>query len=265
MPTLIIASKLDIAAENIAKHLIQTNGFKSLSDTLLRSNDVFLKHIESESVYTENLGVDFEPSIVIFASRHRSESGEPTLTVHWTGNTTSQAELGGKPRSLSFTDPPRLRAALLKLDEAREVRKLDYAVTVEATHHGPTELGVPTLFIEIGSSERQWQDTEAAAAASQAIWAAATSPSPGKMAVGFGGGHYCSKYCLAIRNDGYGFSHIFSKYFFGDYDERMVHMAYERTRGECQTAVIDWKGIRGPDRAKLLETLKSMNVEVVRV
>jgi D-aminoacyl-tRNA deacylase len=265
MPALIIASKRDVAAENIAKHLIRANDFEPVSENLFRSNDIFLKHVESESVYTDEPGVDFEPSIVIFASRHRSESGEPTLTVHWTGNTTSQAELGGIPKSLAFTDPPRLRAALLRLDEAREARKLNYAVTLEATHHGPTELGVPTLFIEIGSTEKQWQDTEAAAAASHAIWTAAASPSPGKMAVGFGGGHYCDKYCLAIRKDGYAFSHIFSKYFFGDYDERMVRMAYERTRGECRSAVIDWKGIRGPDRARLLETLKSMNVEVVRV
>ena len=42
-------------------------------------------------------------------------------------------------------------------------------------------------------------------------------------------------------------------------------MAYRLTRGECRTAVIDWKGIRGRDRAKLLETLSEMQVEIVRV
>jgi D-aminoacyl-tRNA deacylase len=265
MPVLIIASKRDIAAQRIARQLIVDGKFQQVSENLLRSNDTFLKHVESDSVYTEDVGVEFKPDLVIFASRHRSESGEPTLTVHWTGNTTPRSDLGGQPRSLSFTDPPRLRAALLALDEGREARKLNYAVTLEATHHGPTELGVPTLFVEIGSTEKQWNDTEAAAVASHAIWTAATSPSEGKAAVGFGGGHYCNKYSQAIRKDGYAFSHIFSKYFFEEYDEGLVRMSFERTRGECRTAVIDWKGVRGSDRSILLGALKSMDVEVVRV
>jgi D-aminoacyl-tRNA deacylase len=99
----------------------------------------------------------------------------------------------------------------------------------------------------------------------EAIWTAATEPAPGMNAVGFGGGHYCNKQSLAIRKDGYAFSHILSKYFFEEYDEEMVRMAFNRTKGECRRAVIDWKGIRGPDRSRLLETLKVMGIEVVRV
>lgn len=265
MPVLIVASRRDVAAQNIAQRLIRDHDLQQISADLFQRNDVFLEHVDSDGVHTETLGVNFKPEAVIFASRHRSESGDPTLTVHWSGNPTSSAELGGTPKSLSFTDPPRLRSALLALDEAREARKMNYAVTLEATHHGPTELGVPTLFVEIGSSEEQWNDPEAAAAAGHAVWTAATLPSPGKVAVGFGGGHYCNKQSLAIRKDGYAFSHVFSKYFFEEYDEKIVRMAFERTRGECHTAVIDWKGVRGSDRAALLDTLKSMNIEIVRV
>jgi len=265
MPVLIIASRRDMAAQNIARQLIHEKGFHQLSESLLQKDGIFLKHVDSDSAYTNDLGVDIKVEAAIFASRHRSESGEPTLTVHWPGNATSQADLGGSPKSLSFTDPPRLRAALLALDEAREARKLNYAVTMEATHHGPTELGVPTLFVEIGSAEEQWNDMSAAAAVSHAIWAAATSPSPGKLAVGFGGGHYCNKQSLAMRKEGYAFSHILSKYFFEEYDENVIRMAFERTQGECHTAVIDWKGVRGSQRAALLETLRNMNIEIVRV
>jgi D-aminoacyl-tRNA deacylase len=265
MSVLIMASRRDVAAQNIAQQLVHDKGFHPVNGSLLQKDDIFLKHVDSESVYTNDLGVDFKPEIVIFASRHGSESGEPTLTVHWPGNTTSRADLGGNPKSLSLTDPPRLRAALLALDEAREARKLNYAVTMEATHHGPTELGVPTLFVEIGSTEEQWNDAEAAAAVSDAIWTAASSSSEGKVAVGFGGGHYCNKHSLAIRKDGYAFSHILSKYFFEEYDESIVRMAFERTRGECRTAVIDWKGVRGSDRACLLDVLKSMKIEIIRI
>jgi D-aminoacyl-tRNA deacylase len=268
LTVVIVASKRDPAAQNIARELIRLKGFQPVTESsldLFQTGNVYLKHVDSDGIFTENLGLNFTPEAVVFASRHRSESGEPALTVHWTGNSTARADFGGKPKTLSLADPPRLRAALLALDEAREARKLNYAVTLEATHHGPTELGVPTLFVEVGSTEKEWNDQQAAATASEAIWNAATQPIAGKIAVGFGGGHYCNKQCTAIRKDGYAFSHILSKYFFEEYDEEIVKMAFKRTLGECRAAVIDWKGVRGADRAKLLDALKRLRVEVVRV
>jgi D-aminoacyl-tRNA deacylase len=267
LPVLILASKKDTAAQNIARQLITRNNFSAVdsSGNLLQRGDVYLKCVETDGIYTDNLGVEFKPDAAIFVSRHRSESNEPALTTHWTGNPTGRADFGGKPRTLSPTDPPRLRAALLALDEGCVARKLGYATTLEATHHGPTDLGVPTLFVELGSTEKEWNDQEAAIVAADAAWRAAKNPIAGKLAVGFGGGHYCNKQGNAIRNDGYAFSHIFSKYFFEDYDAEIVRVAYRLTRGECRTAVIDWKGIRGRERAKLLETLTEMQVEIVRV
>ena len=268
MAVLILASKRDAAAQNIAKQLIHLKNLQAVpesSGNLFQRGDVFLKHVETDGIYTNTLDVDVDVDTVIFASRHRSESGEPTLTVHWPGNATSKTDFGGNPKSLSFTEPPRLRAALLALDQARDSGRLDYAVSLEATHHGPTELGVPTIFVEIGSTEKEWNDAQAAGAVAVAIWRAATEPVQGKNAVGFGGGHYCNKQSLTIRRDGYAFSHILSKYFFDEYDEDVVRMAFNRTKGECHTAVIDWKGIKGPDRSRLLQTLKVMGIEVVRV
>jgi D-aminoacyl-tRNA deacylase len=265
---LVVASRRDPAAQNITAELARMKNFQTVEGTdgsLLHAGNVLLKHVESDGIYTENLGVDVKPDAVIFASRHRSESNEPTLTAHWTGNTTSRADFGGQPKSLSYTDPARLRTALLALDEAREARGLNYAVTLEATHHGPTELGVPTLFVELGSTEKEWNDNKAAEVVAEAIWKTATAPLQGKNAVGFGGGHYCNKQCIAIRNEGYAFGHMFSKYFFQEYDEATVQLAFERTMGDCRTAVLDWKGIRGSERSKLLETLKRMGVEIVRV
>jgi D-aminoacyl-tRNA deacylase len=262
-----MASRLDPAAQNIARELTQSHGFKPDPDStndVLRLGEVLLKHVETDSIHIDSLGINIDVNAVIFASRHKSETNEPALTVHWTGNVTSSADFGGRPKSLSYADPPRLRAALLALDEARRSRRLNYTVTMEATHHGPTELGVPTLFVEIGSTEKEWNDPTAASCAAEAVWRAATSPVEGKNAVGFGGGHYCSKQTIATRKDGFAFGHVFSKYFFEEYDEAMVRMAFERS-GNCRSAVIDWKGVRGSQRLKLLETLKKMEIEIVRV
>ena len=268
MATLIIASRRDIAAQNIAAKLTSTHEFTPVEGQidLLQHENVYLKHVESDGIHTDKVEMPCKIDCVIFASRHRSESNDATLTVHWTGNCTSRADFGGKPKSLSYTNPPRLRAAFLALDKFREYHKLNYAVSMEATHHGPTELEAPTLFVEIGSTELEWNDPQAAIAASEAIWTAATAPVQGTPAVGFGGGHYCNKQCAALRTDGYAFSHIFSKYFFDEYDETVVWTAFEKTMGEnCHTAILDWKGIRGPERRRLLDTLKERNIEIVRV
>jgi len=264
--SLIVASKIDPAAQTISNELRSLANFQEQeTKDLFRSGEVYLKLVGTEGIYTDKIELQVKPDVVIFASRHRSESNEPTLTVHWTGNATARADFGGKSKSLSSTDPPRLRAALLALDLASGKKNLNYAVTLEATHHGPTELDAPTLFVEVGSTDREYRDRGAGAAAAEAIWAAATKPASGKPAVGFGGGHYCNKHCAALRQDGYAFSHIFSKYFFEDYDPEVVRMAYDKTIGGCHTAVIDWKGLRGSERARLLDDLRQMNVEIVRV
>lgn len=267
MAVLVVASRCDPAAQTIAKHLTNSRQFKPVPGEvdLLQCENVFLKHVELDGIYTDVIRTPVKVECVIFASRHKSESGDPTLTVHWTGNCTSRADFGGKPKTLSYTDPPRLRAALLALDKLRDEYKLNYAVTMEATHHGPTDLDVPTLFIEVGSSEREWNDPLATSAASKAIWSAATMPLSGTIAIGFGGGHYCNKQNAALRMNGYAFSHILPKYFFEEYDEQIVSMAFKRTLGQCNTAVLDWKGISGPKRKKLIDTLKEKGTDIIRV
>src|SRR2546428_10273485 len=40
----------------------------------------------------------------------------------------------------------------------REAEGLSYAVTFEATHHGPV-LDAPSFFIEVGSTEKEWRDS----------------------------------------------------------------------------------------------------------
>ncbi len=45
--------------------------------------------------------------------------------------------------------------------------KLDYEVSYECTHHGPS-LNVPAMFVELGSSEKQWNDSRAAEAVAHA-------------------------------------------------------------------------------------------------
>jgi len=99
----------------------------------------------------------------------------------------------------------------------------------------------------------------------RAIWAAATSPSNGPPAVGFGGGHYSWKHTDAVVKREFAIGHILSKYFFDTYDQAIVELAYRRTVGDCSLAIIDKKGVRGTERNTLVEFLKKSGRQVVMI
>jgi len=269
MTVLIVASEKDRAGLNIASCLVRDYGFDKSPEysdpRILQKDNVLLARTREETIHLES--VDLFPSItsVIFASRHTSEKGDPCLTVHCPGNVLSEAPYGGQPRSLALVEPNRMRAALLSLSGSREELGLSYLVSLEATHHGPTELPAPCMFVEIGSSAKQWEDTVAGKAAARAIWTAATSPANGAPAVGFGGGHYSWKHTDAVVKGQFAFGHILSKYFFDGYDPAIVELAFRRTIGECSNAVIDKKGVRGSERNTLVELLSRTGREIVMI
>jgi len=269
MAILVAASERDPAALNIASCLVKDYGFDRSSEykssQLLQKGDVLLARIKEESIYAETVDALARVDAVIFASKHKSEKAEPGLTVHCAGNVLNEAPYGGRPRSLAIAEPNRMRAALLTLSETREELGLPYLVSLEATHHGPTELRVPSMFVEIGSSEREWRDLAAGKAVARAIWAAATCPSNATVAVGFGGGHYSWKHTEAVTKGQFAIGHILSKYFFESYDSAIVELAFRRTVGECSHAVVDKKGIRGAERNALIQLLKKSGRESLMI
>ena len=40
----------------------------------------------------------------------------------------------------------------------KSIKFSEFQITIEATHHGPTALKKPSIFIEIGTTEKQWTD-----------------------------------------------------------------------------------------------------------
>lgn len=269
MTVLIVASEKDRAGLNIASCVVRDYGFDKSSEysdpRVLQKNGILLARTKEETIHLKSVDSFANTTSVIFASRHTSEKGDPCLTVHCPGNVLDEAPYGGQPRSLAFVEPNRMRAALLSLSESREELGLSYLVSLEATHHGPTELPVPCMFVEIGSSAKQWEDQMAGKAVARAIWTAATSPANGTPAVGFGGGHYSWKHTDAAMKGEFAFGHILSKYFFDSYDPAIVELAFRKTVGDCSHAIIDKKGVRGPERNTLVEFLKKSGREVVMI
>ncbi|MEZ3142930.1 D-aminoacyl-tRNA deacylase [Halobaculum sp. MBLA0143] len=158
------------------------------------------------------------PRLLVFASRHSGDTGR-LLTCHFTGNF-GDAEYGGDDRAFAPAAPGVQRDLVAAFDAyAPEA----YGVGVECTHHGPTDVSVPSLFAELGSDEAAWDDPAGAAAVARAIRSLATDAVTGSAAspavgetprhlLGVGGGHYAPRFERVLRETAWGVGHVASEW-----------------------------------------------------
>jgi D-tyrosyl-tRNA(Tyr) deacylase len=268
---LIVASTKDVASVNIAKKLISLHNFeKTMTD--FQQNPIYEKTVEGtqtklvfineETIRAQYITDHFSPERVIFVSRHSGVAGIPTLSVHTPGNT-GNAELGGLPKQVSICPASAMKNALLELTKIRDESNLQYQVSYECTHHGPS-LKVPTMFVELGSSMEQWKDLQAAEAVAHAAMAAITKKTTYPTILGVGGPHYNERFTKIALTTAKAFGHIISKYAVPNIDAETVKQCVQRTVENVDTAVFDWKSMRAKDRQKIVTALDKMKVKVER-
>lgn len=270
---LIVASTKDIASMNIAEKLIEHYEFERFPD-VFQQNPVYFKkakqfeakfvYITQDPISTQYITDVFAPQLVVFLSRHSSASGKPTLSVHTPGNLTKEAEFGGIPEKISISPASAMKEALSKMAELKERMKLDYKVSYECTHHGPS-LDVPTMFAELGSAFEQWKDLKAAEVVAHAAMAAVSKQSKHRAVLGIGGPHYNEKFTRIALTTETAFGHIIPKYAIPHVGAEMMSQCVERTTGTVEAAVLDWKGIRGADKGKIIAALEKIDVTVEKV
>jgi len=164
---------------------------------------------------------------LVFPSIHRSKDNVPCLTTHALGNLGPVAEIGGRPRTVSPSDPRGMTAVLRSLSERGRAHGL--TATLEATHHGP-ELGLPAFFAEIGYGTL----TEPPPAAVRVLATALREIVPDahdRVAMGVGGSHYAPHFTdLALRRR-WAFGHIVSRHSLEVLDAETAQAAYAGTTG----------------------------------
>ena len=185
--TLLVSSKQDPAGTLIHSIILESE-HRSLFSHLIVSKRL----IEIDDSFKD--WMDKGITSVLFLSRHAGKGAVPTLTVHPTGNYAS-ADLGGKPKTLSKTDPHLMYTVFTGL---KERTPKGYTVSYEVTHHGPTSVLLPSFFVEIGSTEIEWHDKQAAQAVAEAVmWAMQQTKQgddrPTIPLIGFGGSHYAAR------------------------------------------------------------------------
>jgi D-aminoacyl-tRNA deacylase len=272
---LIVASRKDTASLNIAKQILNRYPFSVTGETFqekpIFSADINRKKVtfimlNEEAVNAQHLPDSFtQLSLIVFISRHSSTSGTPTLSVHTPGNF-GEAKLGGLPKQVSVSPATAMRNALKALMLFKEGMKLDYEVSYECTHHGPS-LNVPTMFVELGSSPKQWRDSKAAEAVAHAAMSAIGKfgVSEKTAVLGIGGTHYNQRFTRMAVDGEAVFGHMIPKYAVPWVDAEMLRQCVEKTVEKVDCAFLDWKGIKSADKPQLLAALQELGLSYKKI
>lgn len=276
--SIIITSTKDVASMNIRNKLLELTNWVETNFTIdghvvLENKDktAFLVLIENDLIYSDYLKDklnQIDADRLIFASRHASQTKKPSLHVHYTGNWSDDNRYGGKPRSLSIAEPIAAKEAFLGLYSGKDSLELNtFDVSLEVTHHGPTELELPLFFIELGSGEEQWCLKDAAELLAKVILEIASVPisNSRNIAIGFGGPHYAPSFTREILSNDIYISHIIPKYFVDLLDQSMLEKMIEQTSVKPNIALIDWKGLKGSQRKKVLGLIEEKNLEIIKI
>ncbi|CAB48930.1 D-aminoacyl-tRNA deacylase [Pyrococcus abyssi] len=268
----IMTTKVDKASMNIMQKLIENFGFKETElkfdgNPVYKKDDMVILTTNDEMIYYDYLDreiekqLSFKPEIIAFASRHSSKQKLPALTTHVTGNW-GEAMYGGKDESFAIAIPSAMKLALLKMNELND---LGWTVCYEATHHGPSELEVPSFFIEIGSSEEEWVNDRAGEIIAETIVYVLDNyeNSKFKVALGIGGGHYAPKQTKRALNSDLAFGHILPKYA-QPVSRDVILKAINRFHEKVEAIYVDWKGSKGETRQLAKSLAQELGLEFIK-
>lgn len=268
----VVFSKKDIASMTMKQVLLSLYNPTKLTSTfdgnpVLELEGAHLITIENDLIFADYLDT-YSPDVdlYIFASRHSSASKTPALLVHTPGNWTKKATLGGNSEEIAISNAPAVKFSLITLVKYHEELNLeDYLVSMEVTHHGPTTLTHPVMFIELGSVEENWKDAHAAEAVVHTIVELIRNYSKIKNKYipvsGYGGTHYCPRFNQIQLETKYAVGHVIPKYAFEEgVNEKMILEAIKKTYPQPDLVIIDWKGITKTHKDFLIDVLERNNI-----
>ena len=306
MASLILSSTLDEASINLARALVESSDWQNVENfdhgrvrrhserpvTILEIDELHIHADEIDMVHMDETGDSIDEVLVL--SRHVSSTNTPAITLHAIGlpgiTPTGEKGVAGGVNGHVVPPSPRFSSLYRKMLEVARKNGLegDFDLTMETTHHGP-RLETPSLYIEIGSTEAEWNRKDAAmvwstvicdvlglnGAEPQGEWAGS-----GSVMVGFGGGHYAPRHKSVVESGDFWLGHVLANYSLrfekseleseipgGNWKES-ASSAIEATRaafpgGEI-FAHLDRKSFRGWERSILVNFLEENGVPVLR-
>jgi D-aminoacyl-tRNA deacylase len=186
--------------------------------------------------------------------------------LHAPGNFRN-ADLGGKAFHIAKTSAFVLKFLFkaLKKNKDNESSLNDYALSLEATHHGP-DIEIPCCFIEVGSTEKEWNDPVACLAIAKTIYELNNFKESKELipSIAIGGPHYCPNFNEIQLNSNYAISHVIANYNF-PITENIINEAEKKTTEQIKEIIIDWKGcVNSKERTNLISILDKLGLKYIR-
>ena len=150
---LLVAFKNDSAGHNMANFISRD---MNKDGDIFRGKNFDLIEIDSPAISADWLDEKYDYDGFVFLSKHAAESGTLALTCHSTGNF-DEAKFGGNNKEIAIPYSNFQKQCMQNLWNVHESFSA-FEITIEATHHGPTHLKKPSIFVEIGTTESQWND-----------------------------------------------------------------------------------------------------------
>jgi D-aminoacyl-tRNA deacylase len=256
---LLVAYQSDPAGSNMASFI--SKQMKN-EDAIYHGDNFDLVIIPTPAISADWLEEKYHYDGYVFLSKHASESGTLALTCHSTGNF-GDALFGGFPRQVAIPHPYLQKSYMKRLWEERNVfSKFD--ITIEATHHGPTSLSKPTLFIEIGTTEKEWNDKELCENVAKIILKEMSQPLKRyDVAICFGGTHYPSKFNKELLEGDLALGTVIPKHSLDVIDKDLFNHVIKRNN-DAKFALVDWTGL-GKNKQKIIEMINSTDLEIIKI
>ena len=256
---LLVAYKNDPAGINMAKFISQDLEKKN---GVFRGEKFDVLITTSPVISADWLDEKFDYDGYVFLSKHAAESGTLALTCHSTGNF-DVAKFGGNSQQVAIPFPSFQKTYLQNLWKNRTDFP-DFQITIEATHHGPTNLNKPSIFIEIGTTQKQWNDVELCNSIAQIVKKTFENPlQQFPFAVCFGGTHYSQKFTNEIIKGKFALGTVIPKHALEFLKESLFQHIIERNI-DAQVALLDWNSL-GKNKQKVVGLLSTTKLEVIKI
>ena len=141
---------------------------------------------------------------------------------------------------------------------------LDFEITIEATHHGPTHLKKPSIFVEIGTTDLQWNDEKLCSSVAQLVLETLEKPSDSHpFAICFGGTHYSEKFTKELLFGKYALGTVMPKHALEFLNPDLFEHIITQNNG-AEAALLDWKSL-GKQKQTLIDLLSTTKLEVIKI
>lgn len=270
---LIVSSTEDEASQNILEHLLEYD-WEEIAEwkgnPVYRRQEDYIATVNRHHIYVDDIDKDIEELLnvdidhVVFISKHSSEAGIHSLTVHPIGNV-GEAKFGGLEDRLVPSAPTQMTAALRTLwDETRKRgMESEYDVSFEATHHGPY-LETPTYYIEIGSGKESWRDERAGQIiADTVIDVEKNYRKNDDVVICIGGGHYAPRYTDLARKKSVAVGHMIPGWGMKYLDHESFKEMVDKTP-DVKYVYFDRSGTSAKEKRRVREWAEEEDLSIVR-